>query len=208
MNSLSENSKSRENIFRRLRAVLPESVPLPDLPATGPWQCFDDPVARFREVLTSVGGHLMTVPSLAAADQELRSMNEWKSAAVRCSVVAGVGDSSIDLNHIDDPHQLENVGFAVLSGHFGVAENAAIWVTDDTVRHRVLYFIPQHLAIVVPAGQIVHNMHEAYTRINPAKHRFSGFISGPSKTADIEQSLVIGAHGARSLVVFLVDGLK
>jgi L-lactate dehydrogenase complex protein LldG len=39
------------------------------------------------------------------------------------------------------------------------------------------------------------------------KHAYAGFISGPSKTADIEQSLVIGAHGARALTVFAVDEL-
>jgi L-lactate dehydrogenase complex protein LldG len=120
-------------------------------------------------------------------------------------VVPGLGDSTFDLNAIDDPHQLENVDFAVLRGHFAVAENGAIWVTDDTVRHRVLYFIPQRLAIVVPASQIVHNMHEAYARIRPQDNRFSASISGPSKTADIEQSLVIGAHGARALTVYLVE---
>ncbi len=97
--------------------------------------------------------------------------------------------------------------YAVLRGHFCVAENGAIWVTDDTLKHRVLYFIPQHISLVVPASQIVHNMHEAYQRITVGAHKFAGFISGPSKTADIEQSLVIGAHGARSLTVYLVDEL-
>ena len=119
-----------------------------------------------------------------------------------------MGDSTVDLNAIDDPHALENVDFAVLHGHFGVAENAAIWVTDDTLKHRVLYFIPQRLAIVIPASEIVNNMHEAYGRLQVGKHAFAGFISGPSKTADIEQSLVIGAHGARALTVFAVDDLS
>jgi len=71
----------------------------------------------------------------------------------------------------------------------------------------VLFFLPQHLSIVLPSSQIVHNMHEAYAKAEPQKHAFSGFISGPSKTADIEQSLVIGAHGARSLTVLAVDEL-
>jgi L-lactate dehydrogenase complex protein LldG len=122
-------------------------------------------------------------------------------------MVPGLGDTTFDIAKVDDPHQLENVDFAVLRGHFCVAENGAIWVTDDNVKHRVLYFIPQHISLVVPASQIVHNMHEAYSRIRIGAHLFAGFISGPSKTADIEQSLVIGAHGARSLTVYLVDEL-
>ena len=114
----------------------------------------------------------------------------------------------MNLDGIDDPHELEKLDFAVLKGHFGVAENAAVWVTDDTVRHRVLYFIPQHLAIVVPASRVLNNRHEAYSQMTVGQHAFAGFISRPSKTGDIEQSLVIGAHGARSLIVYLVDDMR
>jgi L-lactate dehydrogenase complex protein LldG len=65
---------------------------------------------------------------------------------------------------------------------------------------------------VVPAGEIVDHMHAAYDRLGVAglggsafaQPMFGAFISGPSKTADIEQSLVIGAHGPRSLTVFLL----
>ena len=201
------SGSSRDQILTRLRTALPESSPLPDLPAAGPWQTFDDPFVRFCDVLESVGGCCHRVPSFAAANEQLQQIQEWRDAKVRVSVVDGVGDSTIDLTTVDDPHDLENVDFAVLHGHFAVAENGAIWVTDDTVKHRVLYFLPQRLAMVIPATQIVHNLHEAYGRLQVGKHEFAGFISGPSKTADIEQSLVIGAHGARALTVFAVDEL-
>ncbi len=199
------SQSSRDQIFSKIRAALPQSSALPDLDSVGKWQTFVNPSERFADVLKVVGGEAVFVKTLADADTHLRTMPEWTSATVRCSVVEDVGDSTIDLDSIDDPHELENVEFAILSGHFAVAENAAVWVTDDTVKHRVLYFIPQRVAIVVPASEIVHNMHEAYARITLGRHRFAGFISGPSKTADIEQSLVIGAHGARSLTVYLVE---
>ena len=83
-----------------------------------------------------------------------------------------------------------------------------MWLTDENVPHRVLYFLTQHLALVVPSRSLVHNLGQAYSRINVQSTRFSAWISGPSKTADIEQSLVIGAHGPRSLTVFLVDELR
>ncbi len=198
-------ASSRDMILRKIRSALPQSSPLPDLMAVTNWQTFDDPIEQFSAVLKFVGGQAVQVKDLAAADAHLRMQKHWMDAKIRCSVVTGVGNSTINLDAIDDPHELENVDFAVLRGHFAVAENAAIWVTDDTVRHRVLYFIPQHIAIVVPANQVVNNLHEAYARITVGQHAFAGFISGPSKTADIEQSLVIGAHGARSLLVYLVD---
>ncbi len=199
------NTSSRATILSRLRRALPESSTLPELPAVGPWQVFADRIAQFQQVLESVGGQVLRAATVTDADALLRQNEHWARASVRCSVVPGLGDSTFDPQLTEDPHDLENVEFAVLQGHFGVAENAAIWVTDDTVRHSVLYFIPQHMALVVPSGQIVNNMHEAYARIRVGQHPFAGFISGPSKTADIEQSLVIGAHGARSLIVFLID---
>ncbi len=199
---------SRDKILSNIRSVLPQSSPLPDLTAVSNWQTFADPAEQFTAVLKTIGGQAVRVRSVADADAHLRTQEHWVNGRIRCSVVSGIGDSTIDLNAIEDPHALENVDFAVLKGHLAVAENAAIWVTDDTVRHRVLYFIPQHIAIVVPASQVVSNLHEAYARITIGKHAFAGFIAGPSKTADIEQSLVIGAHGARSLIVYLVDDLR
>ena len=95
----------------------------------------------------------------------------------------------------------------MLPGELAVAENAAVWVSDEVVAQRVLYFLTQHLVLFVPAKRLLHNMHEAYGELEIGSTRFGAFVSGPSKTADIEQSLVIGAHGARSLHVFLVADL-
>lgn len=198
-------NSSRDTILKKVRSALPQSSPLPDLATVTTWQTFPDPAAHFAEILKLVGGLAVPVRNLAEADAHLRSQPHWINGKIRCTVVPGVGDSTIDLNTIDDPHDLENVDFAVLRGYYAVAENAAVWVTDDNLRHRVLYFIPQYIALVVPSSQVVNNLHEAYDRITVGQQAFAGFISGPSKTADIEQSLVIGAHGARALIVYLVD---
>lgn len=105
----------------------------------------------------------------------------------------------------DDPHTLQNVELAIIKAHFGVAENSALWVTDDILGQRVTPFIAQYLAIVVHKSDILATMHQAYKRIGNQEYGFGTFIAGPSKTADIEQSLVLGAHGARGLIVFLLD---
>ena len=89
-------------------------------------------------------------------------------------------------------------------GELGVAENAAVWLSESQVVHRAAPFLAQHLALVLSRENIVWNMHQAYERIRIDSEGFGLFVAGPSKTADIEQSLVIGAHGPRSLTVFLL----
>ena len=139
----------------------------------------------------------------------------------------------VDAHGPQDPHTLEDVDLAILPAHFGVAENGACWITEAQMLHRALPFITQHLALVIHRRDIVADMHQAYDRIalidaaaapgspdaaaapanvagrvsaaSGAPYGFATFIAGPSKTADIEQSLVLGAHGPISLTVFLLD---
>jgi L-lactate dehydrogenase complex protein LldG len=100
-----------------------------------------------------------------------------------------------------DGLSLAEVEVLEIDGEFGVAENGAIWLTEDALPHRVAPFICQHLVINVK--KIVPHMHAAYEELGKVNSGFGLFLSGPSKTADIEQSLVIGAHGARSLTIVI-----
>jgi len=193
---------SREEILSAVRSHLPESAPLPEL--DGPWIEYPDPLVQFASVLEMIGGRCLRVPTRVNIAAELAQLPAWSTAKQTLSTLPEVS-GTVTLSSIDDPHALEAIDFAVLEGQVAVAENAAIWVTDATVRHRVIYFLCQHLALAVRTADVVHNMHEAYQRLALGQRQFGGFIAGPSKTADIEQSLVIGAHGPRSMTVFLVD---
>lgn len=194
---------SRDEILRNVRRRLPQSAELPSLEQN--WIRYPDREAQFLESLTFVGGRGVVVENVAAATQALSELPAWSGAKQTFSAVPGVGPSTVDLSQVEAPHALQDVDFAVLPGEFAVAENGAVWITDANVRHRVIYFLTQHLALVVPRREMVDTMHAAYDRISLGERRFGAFISGPSKTADIEQSLVIGAHGARSMTVFLVN---
>src|SRR5690606_16996516 len=102
------------------------------------------------------------------------------------------------------PGDIAGVEKAYIRGTLGVAENGAVWVKEGDMQHRLLPFLCQHLVLVVDADTLVDNMHEAYNRIRIDEEGYGLFIAGPSKTADIEQSLVVGAHGPRSLVVYII----
>jgi L-lactate dehydrogenase complex protein LldG len=193
---------SRDDILAAVRRHLPEASPLPEL--TGPWIEYPDPIAQFASVLGMIGGRCVRVSNVEAINRELDALPACAAARQTISRVPGAGASTVDLDAIDDPHALEDIDFALLPGEFAVAENAAVWVHDRRLKHRVIYFLCQHLAFVVSAADVVHNMHQGYERLSFSEPGFGGFIAGPSKTADIEQSLVIGAHGPRSLTVFVV----
>lgn len=185
-----------------LSAIRRQRVPPAELPSLEQaWISYPDPFAQFQSAVESVGGRCLEVASHEQANAVLSATPAYAQAKQIVSLVENIGQSNVDLNVIDDPHQLETIDFAIARGQFAVAENGAIWVTDQGLRHRAILFICQHLAIVVSRDQILNNMHEAYQRLAFPQAGFGVFISGPSKTADIEQSLVIGAHGPRSLTV-------
>ncbi|MAT72410.1 MAG: hypothetical protein CMJ58_23140 [Planctomycetaceae bacterium] len=197
---------SRDQVLADLRTNAPPPTPLPEL--AGDWIAYDDPLAQFTAVLEGIGGRVRVVHG----DEELRAAVaevQQQVAAANTLSVAPAAPGNVDPASLSDPHDLADIDLAVLTGDFAVAENGAVWVTDRQLPLRIAYFICQHLVLIVPAAAVVPTMHAAYDRLAAmhdgegefATPAFGCFVSGPSKTADIEQSLVIGAHGARSLTV-------
>ncbi len=193
---------SRDEMLAALRRAAPHDAPLPDLAQLG--VKFPDPRKQFAEALASVGGACIPVPDRAAAHAALSDLPHVRAARKIVSLVPGVGNGNVDVAAIGDPHQLEGLDVAVIPGELAVAENGAVWVDGALLLHRALFVIAEHLALVVDAATVVNDMHEAYARLAAREVGYGLFISGPSKTADIEQSLVIGAQGARSCTVLLV----
>lgn len=93
----------------------------------------------------------------------------------------------------------------IIEGQFGIAENGAIWIDDHNLSHRLIPFVCEELIIYLNSKQIVEDMHQAYSKLKNHETGFGVFISGPSKTADIEQNLVYGAHAAKKLIVVLCN---
>ena len=98
----------------------------------------------------------------------------------------------------------ENIDLFIAEPKLGVAENACLWLDERILKHRVAAFACQHTLMVLDHHDIVPTMHQAYQILNINETGYGVFIAGPSKTADIEQSLVIGAQGAVSNTVILI----
>lgn len=99
--------------------------------------------------------------------------------------------------------ELNGTDVGIVQGELGVAENGCIWV-PQVMKERIVCFISEELVILLDRKNIVNNMHEAYKRIEMPDYGFGAFISGPSKTADIEQALVMGAQAARGVTIIII----
>lgn len=191
---------SREKILASVKKNKPTLTELPEI--NFPLKD-ENLLEKFSNIAASSGSLVVPVQS----HKEIKAILENKFAIKDKRVFSSVkGLEDIQDGSQDGlPHSFHDLEMAIIESQLAVAENGALWIQDDNLLQRVIPFISQHLSIVVSQEDIVENMHEAYKRIGDAKYGYGVFIGGPSKTADIEQSLVLGAHGARSLTVFVVN---
>jgi L-lactate dehydrogenase complex protein LldG len=189
---------SREKILKALSGG-PETGPAPHY--IGEAVSYTDPVEKFCEVLVAIGGAVVPMSSYAGIREYI--LQHFDPGERVVSVVSPEPEGSRAA--AGQLHPMDNVEVAEIRAHFGVAENGAVWITDEQMVDRVVPFICQHLIVLLEKQSIVATMHDAYERINANDYDFGTFIAGPSKTADIEQALVLGAHGPKTMTVFLME---
>ncbi len=191
---------SRENILAAVKKNQPPLTALPDISIFKVYE--EDIVKKYSEMFASIGGLLVSAGNLENVKKLIRKdFDQSKRFLTTLPALADVAELS---DPEADPHTLMDVELAIIEARFAVAENGAVWLTEDVMGHRVLPYIAQHLAVIVPEDSIVSTMHDAYANIASEDYGFGGFIGGPSKTADIEQALVLGAHGPLSMTVYLI----
>ena len=159
-------------------------------------------VERYMAVFAAIGGTVHLVET-AGEVKELLAENFDLSRRIVTTLPELDGFAEL-ITAAVDPHRYDDAELAIISGDFCVAENGAVWLTEELMGQRIIPYICQHLAVIVRAADIVPTLHEAYDRIGTADYGFSGFIGGPSKTADIEQALGLGAHGPLTMTVFIM----
>ena len=196
---------TKEDILSRLRQNTRETYDLPDFGSIKPIT-YADPVEEFKtKTTTTAGAKLIELDDEANLHEVIREA--YPDAKIIASNLPGV-EADLNPDAVGSAQELMKVDVGVVEGRIGVAENACIWIPQQ-MKEKAICFASEQLVIVLRRQDIVNNMHEAYERIEQSQeffqqYKFGTFISGPSKTADIESALVYGAQAARGVTVVLI----
>jgi len=193
---------SRAAILKAVQENKPTLMPLPEINV----HSFDESVDipdTFKKNVELVGGKLKEVSKIENVDAVIKEL--YPKAQRIVSQIPNSNLGTISITKETEAHSLENIDLAIIKGEFGIAENGAVWISENQFPIRVLPFVTNDLVIVLSKKELCLHMHDAYKRIANRERSFGLFISGPSKTADIEQCLVIGAQGAMSLTVVITN---
>jgi L-lactate dehydrogenase complex protein LldG len=194
---------SREKILQAITANKPPLTEVHSMQIDRPPIDHATAVQQFIKTLEGIGGKAVQIGDIQIIRDEIKQLKAEQHYIV--NTLPSLGEINPEINPTLDANSLEPVYKTYIEGTIGVAENGSVWLYESQLVNRILPFICQHLVICLDEKNIVPTMHEAYQQIDVDKEGYGVFLAGPSKTADIEQSLVIGAHGARSLVVYLVN---
>ena len=190
---------SREDILKSIREHTQTRYEMPDLDSHE-LMTYPDKSEQFGIMLKQVGGEAVVLEEGADINKVIRDL--YPDAQRIASDLPEIKIATFNPDDVAAAADLNGTDVAVIRGCLGVAENGAVWI-EQNVKYRSLYFISENLVILLDKDKLVNNMAEAYLIVNTGKYGFGRFISGPSKTADIEQALVFGAHGARGVTVIL-----
>jgi len=190
---------NRETILQAVASNKPDLLALPDMDFSLTIQ-YPDLLDQFIQMVHAAGGQAFYKNGNQELQKDLASVKAEGKFIINLLEENPAQDWAA-LNALE----LETLDTCYLRADLAVAENGAMWISETHMANRLIPFICQHLVIVLNPVVIVNNMHDAYQQLNVSAEGFGVFIAGPSKTADIEQNLVIGAHGARSLRVYIIE---
>ena len=204
---------SKEDILNKYRANVRERFDMPDLSDIQAIT-YPNPLLQFMNMTKSVGGNAIEVEKGRDVNDLIREL--YPDAKEIASNLPEITIATRNPDEVGRARDLNGTDVGIVRGMFGVAENACVWIPQQ-MKEKAVCFISENLIILLDKKQIVNNMHEAYKRLSESsgktavnsdgfeKYGYGTFISGPSKTADIAQVLVMGAQAARSATVLLLD---
>lgn len=200
--------RSREAILARIRAANAGLEPAPFVPyrATN----ISEPVERFRaraEALSSTVVGPLAIGAVPSAVAAYLSSQALPPRAVAWPGVGSLDWSSAGIEMAPRPAQPDDL--VGMTGVFcAIAETGTLMLLSGAQTPATTSLLPETHIALVPTNRVVAHMEDAWAlllREEGALPRAVNFVSGPSRTADIEQTVTLGAHGPYRVLIVLME---
>ena len=213
---------SREAILSRIKAALADDAPREEPPVPQLWPrtnpSTEDLVTRFVEEIEAVTGEVIRCESMDDARGKLaKLLEELECHQLGCTdnplcreLTTGMDGAQLELGHCEPTSQeLAKLTAGLVAADTLLADTGTCMVACSTPHERMMCYLPPVCIIIAKTDQLVEHMPQAWGTIAPrvADPELRGefvFITGPSRTADIEKILILGVHGPKRLIVLLV----
>ena len=213
---------SRENILGRIRAALEDGPPVERPPDTEVWPRenpgTEQMVERFVQELEAVAGEVYRSATVEDARKELaRLLAELDETTIGAidhpltrELTAELPPGRIDWGADgSDPRGVAQWAASVVPADYLLADTGTCMVACGTPHERLMCYLTPVSIVVARTGQLVEHLPAVWDEIarrvaDPGLRGEFVFITGPSRTADIEKILILGVHGPKRLVVLLV----
>jgi len=206
-------SEGRARVLADIRQSLGRSSAAPEaivpLPGTGPRPAFDgDPVERFVAKMLEKSATLARIASLgkvgAEVERYVASVSAGRRLCVSKALAATAWPPGFEIEHRAAVREDET---SVTPCFAAIAESGSIVTLSGADTPSTLNFVPENHIVVVHASQVVRHIEDVWAQWRASGRtmpRTINIISGPSRTADIEQTIQLGAHGPRRLHILLL----
>lgn len=207
-------SPSKENILKRIRKALSHSTPLPFPQSEGSGTVYQplqqEAEVEFAEQFTKLQGkfiYCINRQELAFQLGSLVRKQDWQKVYCVEQVLIDSLSAQLDERLVKD--DLAHCDVAITSCEYLVARTGSIVLSASTASGRsTSVYAPIHICIAY-TSQVVYDLKDA---LQSLKDKYGNnlpslitFASGPSRTADIEKTLVVGVHGPKEVYLFLVE---
>ncbi|MXV14915.1 LutC/YkgG family protein [Hufsiella ginkgonis] len=211
---MKDNTSSREKMLKKIRKALLEKRdnPYPNLEEAPLYESYDDyPDILFAEQLTMAAGKFVFCEDeiqfienllLMADEKNWRKIYCWEPPLQEM-----LDKYEFPFYSTDTDFMLAEVGITLCESL--IARNGSVMVSNGSAAGRRLSIYPHYHIVLAYTSQLVPDLKDAFkllkARYGQNLPSMTSVITGPSRTADIEKTLVLGAHGPRELIVFLIE---
>lgn len=214
---MNSNTTSKEKMLKKIRKALLErrENPYPSLEESNLYKVNDQELeVLFAEQITAVAGHfIFCEDGIEFIENMLHLAEKFNWRKMYCwepELQKFLSKYEFPFYQTDKDFEQAEVGITLCESL--IARNGSVLVSNQSAAGRRLSIYPHNHIVVARTSQLVLDLKDAFLLLKNKYRReipsMLSVITGPSRTADIEKTLVLGAHGPKELFVFLIDDLE